>query len=117
MDIIALLGGYKTAIMTILTSLSPVFFIIFMVKLTQIIRTSYKNEYCNELNYTILSTVEKLKSDPDFNDYLKSYGNSIEFSKIKKQMKDLPPASQKFDNLSLRSEEIVKLERLASKVL
>ena len=71
MDILSLLGGYNSAITTILTSLSPVFFVNFLIKLTQIIKVSYKKEYWNELNNTILSTVDKLKSDPDFNDYLK----------------------------------------------
>ena len=37
MDILSILGGHKTSILTILTSLSPFFFALFMIKLAKII--------------------------------------------------------------------------------
>ena len=69
MDALSKLGGHKTSIMTIVSALSPVFLIIYLVKLVLILKQSFHNEYYNELTHIIQSNMDNLKVNEEFLEY------------------------------------------------
>ena len=118
-DCLVKMGGLKSILTPLLSIFTPLFVLVFLLKLTTILKQSYKNEYYYELKQTIFTNMEALNADDDFYDYLEAKKKFPSYAKLQEQVEELvdKPEPEGFDQIDLYSLEIKKLEEMASKVL
>ena len=62
-DLISQLGGLKSILSPFISNITPIFVVIFLMKLMKILKQSYANEYFIELKNTFNKTYDELKAD------------------------------------------------------
>ena len=118
MDMLAKLGGLKSILGPVLSILTPIFVLAFLIELCSILKQSYKNDYFKELYDTIHQTIEELNQNDYFKKYLQKNNKKEIFRFLTRQVKNLPKDNtHDFEEIDLNSNKVLELEEIASKVL
>ena len=117
-DSLGKLGGLKAIITPVLTILSPIFILVFLLKLTAIIKQSYKQEYLNQLKQFIPKTYKKLIKNDKFINHIRNYemelldlqGLKTQIEQLENEISEPSLKSAQNENVDFYGSQIENLE-------
>ena len=112
------LGGMKAILQPMIDNLTPIFTVIFLIKLMKIIKQSQIDEYFVELKNTISKAYEDLQKDKQFISMMQKQRkfpiSTRDFHNIKYKIRRIPYQQP---DMKLHSDTIIEMEDLSSQLI